>query len=196
MTISRRPTRIRRSIGLDRQISKALKISAVYLNSRGTHLMRSRDINAPIGGLFPFGDSQIRYLTEGTGFSRTNQIQVTPSVNYKRLSVFGFYSLSYGRSDAEGQPANPYNLRQEWGPSSFGDVRHRMVVGTSLPLPWKIAVSPFIIAATGSPYNITTGQDTNGDTITAERPSLVPLPVWTNARDAISTTRRASAAST
>ena len=163
------------SIGVDRQITKSVKISAAYLNGRGTHLSRSRDINAPIGGLFPYGDSQIRYLTESTGFSRTNQIQVTPSVNYKKLFVFGFYALSYGRTDAEGQAADPYNLRQEWGPSSFGDVRHRMVVGTSLPLPWKISVSPFIMASSGAPYNITTGRDTNGDSITTERPSIVAL---------------------
>ena len=163
------------SIGVDRQITKSVKISAAYLNGRGTHLSRSRDINAPIGGLFPYGDSQMRYLTESTGFSRTNQIQVTPSVNYKKLFVFGFYALSYGRTDAEGQAADPYNLRQEWGPSSFGDVRHRMVVGTSLPLPWKISVSPFIMASSGAPYNITTGRDTNGDSITTERPSIVAL---------------------
>ena len=163
------------SIGVDRQITKSVKISAAYLNGRGTHLSRSRDINAPLGGLFPFGDSQIRYLTESTGFSRTNQIQVTPSVNYKKLFVFGFYALSYGRTDAEGQAADPYNLRQEWGPSSFGDVRHRMVVGTSLPLPGKISVSPFIMASSGAPYNISTGRDTNGDSITTERPSLVAL---------------------
>ncbi|MEO8372997.1 MAG: carboxypeptidase regulatory-like domain-containing protein [Candidatus Solibacter sp.] len=164
------------SIGVDRQVTKALKISAVYLNGRGTHLSRSRNINAPIAGLFPYGDSQIRYLTESTGFSRTNQLQVTPSINYKKLFVFGFYSLSYGRTDAEGQPVNAYNLRQEWGPSGFADVRHRMVVGTSLPLPWKISVSPFIIVSSGAPYNITTGRDSNGDSITAERPSLVNLP--------------------
>ena len=163
------------SVGLDRQVTKSVKISAVYLNGRGTHLSRSRDINAPIGGLYPYGDSQLRYLTESTGFSRTNQIQISPSVNYKKLFLFGFYALSYGKTDAEGQAADPYNVRQEWGPSSFGDVRHRMVVGTSLPLPWKISVSPFLTASSGAPYNITTGRDTNGDSITMERPSIVAL---------------------
>jgi hypothetical protein len=163
------------SVGVDRQVTRSVKISAVYLNGRGTNLSRSRDINAPIGRLYPFGDSQLRNLTESSGLSRTHQLQVSPSINYKRLFVFGFYALSYGRTDAEGQAADPYNLRQEWGPSSFGDVRHRMVIGTSLPLPWKIAISPFIMASSGAPYNITTGRDTNGDSITAERPALVAL---------------------
>jgi len=169
------PRTYQTSVGLDRQVNKFVRLSAVYLNGRGVHLSRSRDINAPIAGLFPYGDSELRNLTETTGFSRTNQLQVTPSVNYKKLFVFGFYSLSYGRTDSEGQAADPYNLRAEWGPSSFADVRHRMVIGTSLPLPLKISVSPFITASSGAPYNITTGRDTNGDSITAERPSLVAL---------------------
>jgi Carboxypeptidase regulatory-like domain len=169
------PHNYQTSIGVDRQINKYFRLSTVYLNGRGVHLSRTRDINAPINGLFPYGDSQLRNLTETTGFSRTNQIQVNPSINYKKLFVFGFYALSYGKSDAEGQAANPYNLRSEWGPSSFADVRHRMVIGTSIPLPFKVAVSPFITASSGAPYNITTGRDTNGDSITAERPSIVAL---------------------
>jgi hypothetical protein len=169
------PRNYQTSIGLDRQINKYFRLSSAYLYGRGVHLSRSRDINAPINGLYPYGDAQLRYLTETTGFSRTNQIQVTPSINYKKLFVFGFYSYSRGRTDAEGQAADPYNLRAEWGPSSFADVRHRMVVGTSLPLPFKISVSPFITASSGAPYNITTGRDANGDSITMERPSIVAL---------------------
>jgi hypothetical protein len=64
-------------------------------------------------------------------------------------------------------------LRAEWGPTSFADVRHRGVIGTSLPLPWEITVSPFVFMSSGSPYNITTGRDTNGDSIAAERPALL-----------------------
>ena len=95
----------------------------------------------------------------------------------------------------KGRRPNLTICAQEWGPSSFGDVRHRMVVGTSLPLPGKISVSPFIMASSGAPYNITTGRDTNGDSITTERPSLVSARRQGSARDAICTTRRASAAS-
>ena len=167
------PRNYQASIGVDRQINSYVKFSVNYINGRGTHLARSRDINAPINGAFPYGDSQFRNLTESTGFSRTNMIQMAPSVNYKKLFVFGFYMLSYGKSDAEGAPANPYNLRAEWGPSTFADVRHRVVVGTSLPLPLKFSVSPFIILSSGTPYNITTGRDTHGDGITAERPALM-----------------------
>ena len=105
--------------------------------------------------------------------SRTRQFFVSPAVNYKKLFLFGFYSLSYGKTNAEGTPADPYNLRAEWGPSSFADVRHRFVMGTSLPLPLSLSISPFIIVQSGSPYNITTGRDPYHTGSAAARPALV-----------------------
>ncbi len=88
------------------------------------------------------------------------------------MFLFGFYAYSHGKDNNEGEPANPYNLKAEWGPSTFADVRHRFVMGTSIPLPLKLSVSPFIVASSGTPYNITTGLDTNGDGFASERPSL------------------------
>jgi hypothetical protein len=93
-------------------------------------------------------------------------------VNYKKLFLFGFYVYSHGKDDNEGEPANPNNLRAEWGPSTFADVRHRFVLGTSIPMPLKISVSPFIVANSGTPYNITTGEDPNQDGFATQRPSL------------------------
>ncbi|MEO7142138.1 MAG: carboxypeptidase regulatory-like domain-containing protein, partial [Bryobacteraceae bacterium] len=170
----RAPRTYQTSIGVDRQINKYARFSATYINSRGVHLQNSRNVNAPIDGAYPYGSPGIRLLTESAGFSRTNQFIVNPNVNYKKLFLFGFYALSYGKDDNEGQPANPYNLRAEWGPSSFADVRQRVVVGTSLPLPLKFSVSPFILMFSGSPYDITTGQDTLSTGFTTERPSLIP----------------------
>ena len=169
----RAPRTYQLSAGLDRQINKYVRFSAQFIENRGAHLQRLRNINAPIFGVYPFGDRQLRELTESTGFSRIHQLVFSPNVNYKKLFLFGFYGLSYGKDDS-GVPADPYNVRAEWGPSSFGDVRHRVVVGTNLPLPWKISVSPFLMASSGSPYNITTGRDTNGDGATSERPAFVP----------------------
>ncbi|HEY3441063.1 MAG TPA: carboxypeptidase regulatory-like domain-containing protein [Paludibaculum sp.] len=169
----RAPRNYQASIGVERQLGKYTKLSVQYISSRGVHLQRSRNINAPIDGVYPYGDKQLRLLTETTGFSRSNQLIFSPNVNYKKMFLFGFYGISHGRSDAEGTAADPYNLRAEWGPSSFGDVRHRAVIGTNLPLLWKVSLSPFLMFNSGNPYNITTGRDTNGDGFTAERPSLV-----------------------
>jgi hypothetical protein len=165
------------SIGVDRQVGKIMRISANYSRDRGIHLTRSRDINAPVGGVFPYGDPDIRLLTESTGFSRTQQFTVTPSINYKKTFIAGFYTLSFGQSDAEGLPADPNNLRAEWGPASYADIRHRAVFIISSPLPTKY-LSKFSLTLqssfqSGTPYNIIVGRDLNGDSIIAERPGLV-----------------------
>ena len=161
------------NFGVDRQINQYARVSVNYVTNRGVHLLRSRNINAPLNGVYPYGDQAIRLLTEDDGFSRSNMLMVMPNVNYKKLFLFGFYVVSYGKDDNEGQPANPYNLRAEWGPSSFADVRQRFVTGTGLPLPFKFTISPFIMVNTGSPYNITTGVDTLGTGFTTQRPALV-----------------------
>jgi hypothetical protein len=165
------PRQYQASIGGDRQVTKYLRVSATYMEMRGVHVQRARDVNAPLGGLYPFGDAQRRMLTEATGFSRTHQFTVTPIVNYKKVTVLGYYVLSFARSDAEGQPSNPYNLRAEWGPSS-ADARHMALLGTRLTLPWKISAMPYFLASSGRPYNITTGRDPLGDSTFAARPAL------------------------
>jgi hypothetical protein len=48
-----------------------------------------------------------------------------------------------------------------------------MVVGTSLPLIYKFSVSPFLFMSSGSPYNITTGQDLFDTGFTTARPALM-----------------------
>jgi hypothetical protein len=172
------PRNYQTNIGVDRQVSKYVRLSANYINGRGVHLLRQTDANAPYPGtnIYPYGDDTVRILTESVGFSRTSQVSISPTVNYKKLFLFGFYTLSYGEDDNEGLPANPYNLRAEWGPSSFGDVRHRAALGTGLPLPWKITATPFFNVSSGTPYNITTGlPDPSGDGYEMQRPALVDL---------------------
>jgi len=166
------PRNYQGSIGLDRQINRYVKLSGQYIESRGVHLVDSRNINTPVDGLYPYGDSGIRLLTETAGVSRSHQLFLSPNINYKKMFLFGFYALSYGKDDNETQPANPYNLRAEWGPSTIADVRNRFIMGTAVPLPWRLSLSPFMIASSGTPFNITTGQDNLLTGVAEERPSL------------------------
>jgi hypothetical protein len=166
------PRTYQASIGIERQINKYFRLTSQYLESRGVHLANTRNINAPVDGMYPFGDSGIRLLTESAGLSRTHQLFFSPNINYKKLFLFGFYVYSHGMDNNEGEPADPYNLKAEWGPSTYADVRHRFVMGTSIPLPLKISVSPFIVASSGAPYDITIGQDTEDTGFATERPSL------------------------
>ncbi len=170
----RAPRLYQSSVGIDRQVSQSSHLTLTWIGSRGVHLLDSRNVNAPVNGLYPFSDSSIRLLTESSGLSSRNQLVANANVSARRLSLFGYYALSYGRDNNEGIPADPYNLRAEWGPSTYGDVRHRMAAGATIPLRWRFSLSPFLVANSGVPYNITTGLDPNDTGYPQARPSLLP----------------------
>jgi len=54
-------------------------------------------------------------------------------------------------------------------------VRQRMVFGGSFTLPWDLRLSPFVIASSGVPFNITDGTDVNRDSVYTERPTFGQL---------------------
>ncbi|MBV8819689.1 MAG: TonB-dependent receptor [Acidobacteriaceae bacterium] len=163
------------SAGLDRQVNKYFRLSANYIGMRGDHAFITRNINTPVNGVYPYGDQELRLLTESTGYSRTNMFIVSPNFNYKKIFLFGFYGLSYGMSTSETAPSNPYNLNADYGPSTFGDVRHRFLLGSSIPLPWRVMLNPFMMVSSGAPYNITTGRDVLGTGFATQRPALLNL---------------------
>jgi hypothetical protein len=88
--------------------------------------------------------------------------------------LFGYYSLNFANSDTTGPgffPSNPYDLSLDYGRAAF-DVRHRFTMGSSIQLPHAVRLSPFIVASSGSPYNVTLGEDLNGDSIFNDRPAF------------------------
>jgi hypothetical protein len=95
-----------------------------------------------------------------------------------KLSLFGFYTLSYANSDAGGTGTAPaflshqYNPMADYGPASF-DVRHRLFVLGSISLRYGLRLNPFVIVQSGQPYTITEGEDVNGDSIFNDRPLFV-----------------------
>jgi hypothetical protein len=81
------------------------------------------------------------------------------------LSLFGYYTLNYAKSDISGPgnfPSNPFDVSDDYGRASF-DVRHRLFLGGTMGLPYEFRLSPFLVAQSGVPFNITTGQDLYGD---------------------------------
>ncbi len=163
--------------GFDRQLRSNITLSVNYTNSRGIHILRTRNINAPVGGLTgprPLGNILNYYQYESTGKSRQNQLTFNTNIRLKTVTVFGFYVNGHARGDSDGagtSPANPYNFDGEYGRSSF-DVRHRFVMGGNYRAKWGVSFSPFIMASSGSPFNITTGRDLNGDSFFNDRPSF------------------------
>jgi hypothetical protein len=55
-------------------------------------------------------------------------------------------------------------VSQDYGRAAF-DVRHRIFFGGTMGLPYNFRLSPFLVAQSGVPFNITTGQDLFQDSI-------------------------------
>ena len=171
------PYLIQAAVGIERQLPHGVAIAVNYTTSRGVHELLTRDINAPLPMLFnslgqaigprPFGAAAGDiYQYEGSGVFRQNQI--ITSVNAKissKFSLFGYYVYNRAMSDTDGpgtMPANPYNLRGDYGRAAF-DFHHRAFVSATTTLPFRIRMAPFIYLQSGLPYNLTSGVDTNND---------------------------------
>lgn len=181
----RAPYILQSAVTLERKLPWNTTLAVTYTNSHGLHLFRSEDINAPLqgtydpnvqsSGVFPLGRPGPVDLMESSGLY--NQNQLITNVNAKLnagISLFGFYVLNFARSNTDGIgtfPANPYDLHGEYGPAAT-DVRHRMTVGGSINLRWNVRISPFVVVQTGSPFDITAGNDLYGTTLFNGRPGI------------------------
>lgn len=168
------PYMMQAALGVERQLPRNVFVSLTYAATRGVHVLRSRNINAPVEGVRPRPGGDI-YLYESTGGFRQHQLiaNVNARIN-PNFSLFGFYTLGRARSDTDGAgsfPADSYDLSGEWSRAGF-DVRHRVFLGGSLTAPLGLRLSPFITASSGHPFNITLGRDRNGDSIFNDRPAF------------------------
>ncbi len=165
------------ALSLERQLPLDTTVSATYLFAQTNRALRSRNVNAPINGVRPFPDEGNIFRYESTGTFRQNQLLLNLRTRISGVSVFANYALNKAESDTDGAgsfPVDQYDLSDEFGRASI-DSRHRFVVGSNFDLPWDVRVRPFIIFRSGSPFNITTGSDTNGDTLFNERPTFAEL---------------------
>src|SRR5436853_3514173 len=92
------------------------------------------------------------------------------------------YVLGSAKRDTDGSgsfPAYSYDLSSEYGRSSL-DVRHRFIFGGTVQMPYGFSLNPFVIVSSGNPFNITTGLDTNGDSLFTERPTYAQLNAQCN----------------
>jgi hypothetical protein len=184
---------------VERQLPRNITVAASYINLRTLHVLRTRQLNAPLPGTFIPGviNSGVRPLNcsdfippdvnpatrcnifqyESSGRYNQNQFIVNVSSRLMRNSTLNaYYVLSKANSDTDGTgsfPANPYDFATEYGRAS-NDVRHRFVVIGNFRAPWDITFSPFVTVQSGRPFNVILGRDLNNDTINNERPALAP----------------------
>ncbi|HKV77445.1 MAG TPA: carboxypeptidase regulatory-like domain-containing protein [Candidatus Sulfotelmatobacter sp.] len=172
------PYTLQAALSVERQVTKSATLSVTYLNSRGFDQFGTINANAPLPATGvrpnPNQGNVYQYLSESV--FRQNQFIVNSNVRAgSKLQLFGYYTLNYAKSDASGVSSfssNSYNIAQDYGRAMF-DTRHRLFLGGSIAFPYLIRLSPFMVASSGSPYNITVPTDLNGDSIFNDRPGLV-----------------------
>jgi Carboxypeptidase regulatory-like domain len=158
------PYTIQSGVTLERQLSKVANIAVTYLNSRGVHQFFTDNVNAadPTTGVRPdTGHGNVFMYASGADFEQ-NQLIVNGRIQMgSKLSLFGYYT--YGRANSDTSGVNslasvPEKVWLDYGRASF-DIRNRLFLGGTWGLPKGFRLSPFVIASSGIPFNITTGTD-------------------------------------
>jgi hypothetical protein len=182
----RAPYLMQSALSFERQLPFNTTVALTYANSHGLHMLRSRDINAPLpgtydtdlpgSGVYPFGRRGLVALMESSGLYNQNQflVNVNSKIN-SNVSLAALYAYGRAMSNTDGLgtfPANPYSMEGEYGPSAI-DMRHRVSVSGTVGVKWGIRFNPLLTANTGPPYDITTGRDLYGDTFFNDRPGVV-----------------------
>ncbi|MGO8791492.1 MAG: hypothetical protein ACLQVL_29450, partial [Terriglobia bacterium] len=164
----RTPYTTQSGIGLERQVTKIITASVTYLNTHGVHQLLTRDINAPDpanpGDARPNPGLPDLYQYESAGLYNQNQMIANFNVRGSKVSLFGFYTLSYVDSNTAGGssfPMNQYDQEEDYGRAAY-DVRNRLFLGGSWNLPHGIQLFPFIVANSAPPVNITLSDDLGG----------------------------------
>jgi hypothetical protein len=155
----RAPYTIQENVGMDEQLFKNATASVNYQHIHGVHQFVSNVPN--------YADTSAnlddQYQSEGV----FNQNQLILNVNVRNFhgtSLGGYYALNFAQSDTGGIgtfASIPNDLKADYGRASF-DTRNRLFLYGNVSLPHLVSLSPLIILASGSPYNITSGLDPYG----------------------------------
>jgi Carboxypeptidase regulatory-like domain len=176
------PINMQAAIGVEHRFGKSITIASTYINSRGLHQLYSDNINAFLPGTYdvttgtgirPNGINENTYQYQSGGIYHQNQLITNFSVRARKVSLFGFYLLNFAKSDTSGAtyfPSNQFDPRADYGRSTF-DTHQRFLLGGNYSAPFGISISPFLVTDSGAPFNITVGQDLNGDNQFNDRPA-------------------------
>ena len=185
------PTFVMTAINFERQLPSKFTLFAVVFNYRGKHLLRVRNINAPLPGTYDPSnpDSAIRpsgkvgdlyYYESSANFNDYRWFGGVRRQMSKGFSLFANLGGGRGKTDtdcifgtiANCFPADSYDVSAEYSRVSFIPNGSFFAGGTMILPKLKVNFNPFIVYSTGRPFNIVTGRDTNGDGLFTERPAF------------------------
>ena len=161
------------SVGLERPLTTWADFRADYMWTRGYNTLRSINVNAPINGVRP--DATVGNISEiqSSGKRASDRATMALNMRYAPRRILGMVMYQFGsqRNYADGAlslPSDSNNPDLDWGPAAQ-DVRHRIFFNFNSPVGNGVRLSLGLQGSSALPYNITTGFDTNGDTVFNDR---------------------------
>ena len=191
------------NLNVQRELTASTLLQVGYVGSAGRKLAAVLDINQLVNGVRPLVQqypnlgaiNQLSAIAD----SSYNSLQVSLHQRFwKGLSANINYTYGHALDDASsvGTPTNSYNLKNDWGSSTF-DTRHMMTSFVTYDLPhWtKVAsrltngwqLNALLTFTTGSPVSILAGTNVSGTSEGKDRADVVAdpfanVPVLTNTR--------------
>jgi hypothetical protein len=160
------------TVSYDRRLVGQVFGSIGYTWRRGTDLLRTRNLGVTTEPGMTLPNALILQF-ESTGRSSAHEVNATVSGNIgPQVTLFGSYGYTRAMQDTDdlySVPADSSNLAAEWGVALVP--RHRASFGGTINLPDDYAVYPFVSWTSALPFNITSGNDTNLDSVFSDRPS-------------------------
>jgi len=171
------------AIGIDRQITKNATANVTYLYSQGIHQYLTNNVSATpfdtssgtyIDAASLTAPSENLYTYQSIGFYRQSQLIASGRAGFKRFSLFGFYVYNNARSNTGGVNSflsNAHDPQLDYGRSAF-DIHNRFIILGNIQAPWAVSFSPFFGYNSGTPYNLTIGNDLTANNQFNARPTF------------------------
>ncbi len=179
------------SVGVGHQITPTIGLNVDWISQDIRNLYVRRNPNwfnrtTNTRTLTPaFGDI---VLWDDFGRAKYNALltQLTYSKGRRRLNVA--YTLSWNESEFDGNLAPAFPLQSSYDMQrAAGDERHRMVISTIQPLPYKVLLSSIVSVASPRAFTVTDGRDLNNNNVFFDdfigsertvRPDAGKFPNW------------------
>jgi hypothetical protein len=166
------------SFGVEQQLRGGIRLNTMLIRRRGSNGLRGVNLNAPrADGTRPDPTAGTVTDIQSTASSSFDALNIGLNIMRpdRRIFVAANYQLSRAINETDSPfslAADAANLAAERGPSLF-DARHRLMGFTNFPLFSRLTMGWSYRVQSALPYDITTGRDDNGDTISNDRPAGV-----------------------
>lgn len=170
------PMILQGSFAVEARLFKRFRVNADYQFQRGQHLLRARNLNAPVPGYGrpdPTAGNVTQIESSATLSAHRLMVNFGPAAFNSNLFWSTLYVYSRNITDTSGAlvlPADNFNLRAERGPAP-NDMRHYFNAMINRRLYKGFTLGATFTANSALPYDITTGFDDNGDTVSNDRPA-------------------------